>query len=76
MLLGRLYIKPFTRQLFVAVDKDDIKCLTTETVQYLRDIEKSDLIMRKGRLRLAQPYFGERNIVCTKEVLDKWRTSE
>lgn len=76
MLLGRLYIKPFTKQLFVAVDKDDVKCLTKEAVQYLRDIERSDLIMRKGRLRLAQPYFGDRDVICTKEVMTKWRASE
>ena len=75
MLIGKLFVVPFTKRLIAAIDEDDASAVARDYVTFVSDLYKCDLVSFKGRICLAKPYLGEKNVKCSKGVIKAWQAS-
>lgn len=72
MLIGKLYVVPFSKKLVIATSEREGLLIGYKCLRYVSDVHFSDVELVRGRLKLRKSYFGEKNVNCTKEVRENW----
>lgn len=75
MLVGKLYVVPFTKKYIAAVDMDDAEATARGHVKFLSDLYTEDLVSVHGHISLSKPYLGEKRLICTEGVIRTWQGS-
>ena len=65
MLIGKLFVVPFTSVLIAAVDSKDAKTMVSQTPQFVKDLYKTDISYSGGVYKLVKPHLGVSDIVIT-----------
>ena len=63
MIIGKLYIVPFTRKLIAAIDSDDAYACARAPVTFVSDLYTENLVPQGGRLCLSKPHLGGRAVI-------------